>query len=264
MQLPAKTHRAPAVRCFAPLMKISTVTRLTLLAINAIVLVCAHCSVIVAPLRILCIGDSITEGGVLGRPEFTYRLPLQELLSSARIEAEFVGTQQHGLQPQAAWPEGFDPHHEGYYGATTEQVQRKLHQALPHISPADVALVLLGWNDLSSPFVFFNPLHALVKDLTHHNSRIIVLVGQLPNMGLRSAYLRFLVRQAVRDLNSKEAPVIAVEVFTDWDAKADTFDGVHPNVQGQQKLAKAWFEALHDHVNLAGEASKIPNGTTIR
>jgi len=77
------------------------------------------------PYRILCVGDSITQGGRTGREEYTYRLPLQRLLHDAHVKYDFVGSRNAGLDQGATWPdvaEGvpFDPDHEGYYGAKTE------------------------------------------------------------------------------------------------------------------------------------------------
>ena len=50
-----------------------------------------------APCRILCVGDSITQGGKTDREEWTYRLPLQRLLHEAGISYDFVGSKAFGF-----------------------------------------------------------------------------------------------------------------------------------------------------------------------
>ena len=66
------------------------------------------------PVRIICIGDSITQGGRRDRDEFTYRWPLFNLLASHGLKFDFIGTRTAGLQPEATWPDSpigfpFDP-----------------------------------------------------------------------------------------------------------------------------------------------------------
>ena len=75
--------------------------------------------------RQLCIGDDVTQGGFAGRPDYTYRLPLQRMLAALGRKADFIGSQTRGLDG-SPWPAGFDPDHEGYYGATTEQIKVKV------------------------------------------------------------------------------------------------------------------------------------------
>lgn len=74
-------------------------------------------------LSILCIGDSITQGGHLN-DKYTYRLPSQNKLNNhPTIKANFIGTQHKGLDDDFQWPSNFDPDHEGYYGAKRKKLQ---------------------------------------------------------------------------------------------------------------------------------------------
>jgi hypothetical protein len=105
------------------------------------------------PLRILCVGDSITQGGKRSQPEHTYRLPLQILLRERRIAFDFIGSRQKGLHEDVTWPEiaegvPFDPDHEGYYGNKTEAVCGKVKEAFTGYTVyPDIVLVHLGTND---------------------------------------------------------------------------------------------------------------------
>jgi hypothetical protein len=58
-----------------------------------------------APYKIMCVGDSITQGGQKSREEYTYRLPLQKLLHEAKISFDFTGSRKAGLDSRAVWPD---------------------------------------------------------------------------------------------------------------------------------------------------------------
>lgn len=208
------------------------------------------------PLRIVCIGDSITQGGKKDRAEWTYRLPLQAMLIEARVTFDFVGSRQQGLQPEAKWPEvngrAFDPDHEGYYGAKAASVRDKLKVTLPTFAAPDLALIHLGTNDQKAEdhvAAVVQPLEEIVALLRARNPQIRVLVGHLNFDGGAALKIRPLVESLARKLSTVASPVSTVHPYRDWhaDPKAaasDTFDWAHPNPQGQHKLAAAWFAAM--------------------
>jgi len=197
------------------------------------------------PLRILCIGDSITQGGNTARPmELTYRLPLQAMLRTAGVPFDFIGTRHRGLDPDARWPAGFDDDHEGYYGMRTAVVRDRVERALPALAPPDVALVHLGTNDMDRPGAVARPLADIVAELRERNPRVVVLVGHVTLTGWRAMMMRWRVTQLTGLLDTPQSPVIAVNHHRGWRQDSDTFDGVHPNPWGQHKMAEAWFNAM--------------------
>ena len=180
--------------------------------------------------RVICIGDSITQGGAR-EGDYSYRLPLQ-----ARLKADYIGTQHTGLDPEVNWPPGFDPDHEGYYGATTAQVRDRLMESLPALPPPDIALIYLGTNDELGQTV--HPLESIVDQLRERNRAVEVYVGLVAGRGWKAALSRFLVRRM-----SKRLGVVPV---THAFGKADTYDGIHPNAAGQAKMAAAWHAAIRE------------------
>jgi lysophospholipase L1-like esterase len=207
----------------------------------------------VASIRILCVGDSITQGGRLDRDEATYRLPLQSMLHRAGVPFDFIGSRRDGVDREARWPAGFDPDHEGYYGATTAAVRDALASHLPGLPPPDVALVLLGAND--APVGFIGPLTSLVRMLRERNAHVVVLIGHVPSHGWRARWHRFWIDRMVRRETSAQSPIVAVSLEKEWrddpqDPFADTFDGVHPNAKGQEAIARRWFEAMRPFLGL--------------
>jgi len=206
--------------------------------------------------RILCIGDSITQGGRKGRPEFTYRLLLQEMLIDRGVNFEFIGSRSMGVDPDASWPEvrgrPFDPAHEGYYGATTDYVCDQVRIVLPGLSAPDIALIHLGTNDQNSrdfEEALIQPLTNMISMLRRKNPRVAIFLGHLNFHGGPALSMRPLVENLAIRHHHSEAPVVTVPHYQGWkahpdDPASDTFDWVHPNPRGQQKMAAAWLAAM--------------------
>lgn len=213
------------------------------------------------PVRIVAIGDSITQGGRTGRDEFTYRLPLTLLLKEAEVSFDFVGSRQAGLDGSFAWPavggEPFDLDHEGYYGAKTTQVRENLAKAMPKWNGTpDVALIHLGTNDQDSKdpqMAVAAELAEIIRLLRERNPRMTVLVGHLNFNGGAAEKIRPLVEEMAARLSTKESAVVTVHHYEGWVENpgtpgSDTFDWAHPNPQGQRKMAEKWFTAMQPYL----------------
>jgi len=211
------------------------------------------------PLRILCVGDSITQGGKAGREEHTYRLPLQRKLHAAGIPFRFLGSRTGGDDAGASWPGiapgiPFDPRHEGYYGQKTETVTRLAREAWIPGSPApDIVLIHLGTNDQEAADHAADvgePLRGFIAFLRSLNPRVIVLLGHLNfNDSPGASAIRPLVESLASELDSPLSPVRTVPHHEGWQEhpdhpEPDTFDWAHPNPQGQEKMAVKWLAAM--------------------
>lgn len=208
------------------------------------------------PLRILCVGDSITQGGRRERDEFTYRLPLQRLLHEAGIPFDFIGSQSKGLHPDAQWPDPapgipFDPQHEGYYGHKTRQVVDKIMAAWTDAAPApDIVLIHLGTNDQKHgdyANTVNQPLREFIAFLRQKNPGVVILLGHL-NFNDSPGAFRIMagISELKTELNTETSPVRTVSHYQNWNEnpdhpEPDTFDWAHPNPSGQEKMARAWF-----------------------
>jgi acyl-CoA thioesterase I len=212
-------------------------------------------------IRILPLGDSITQGGRTDRPEYTYRYPLFYRLKGAGYDIDFIGSEKAGLQPEATWPARngvpFDPDHEGHYGWKTAQVHDKLGAWLAaYPDPPDIVLVHLGTNDQGAADygqAVVRPLREMIALLRAKNPRVVVLVGHLAFNGGAALKIRPLVEAMARELDTPASPVVTVAHYTGWrenpDATdSDTFDWAHPNPRGQQKMAEKWFAAMTPHL----------------
>jgi acyl-CoA thioesterase I len=197
-----------------------------------------------APLKILCIGDSVTQGGNRSE-EYTYRLPLYRLLKQKGYNVDFIGTRKYGLNEKFHWPDDFPPGHEGFYGATTDAVRQILKQDLPGIPAPDIAIIDLGGNDedKDAAKTVIPPLKDIIAQLRARNPKVKILIVQIPGVYV---YIRmhFRVWLMAHELNEEMSPVVTIPIYFGWDTQGDTFDGAHPNIKGQNKMAAAIFSEL--------------------
>jgi lysophospholipase L1-like esterase len=210
------------------------------------------------PLRVVCIGDSITQGGKTNRLEYTYRWPLFCKLVDSGVAFDFIGSRNQGLQEGAQWPAEykgvpFDPDHEGVYGIKTAAALEKLKVASQQWTAApDIALIHLGTNDQKAEdfnAAIIEPLREMIGLLREKNPHVVILLGHLNFNGGAALKIRPLVEALAAEMNTPESPVRTVNHFENWNEKpkdpdADTFDWAHPNPKGQQKMAAKWFEAM--------------------
>lgn len=195
-------------------------------------------------LRILPLGDSITEGGPGAA---TYRYFLEKDLARRGVEVDFVGSQRgvHGGEPLF---DDFDPDHEGHWGWTSEEVAERIGGWAREARP-DVALVHLGSNDLfrSAEGIPGN-LARIVGSLREANPRIVVFLARLiPPAGFPTLRLRAVndaIEALAGALSSTASPVFVVAQDEGFRPGVDTLDGVHPNEQGERKMAAKWAEAI--------------------
>jgi hypothetical protein len=61
------------------------------------------------------------------------------------------------------------------------------------------------------------------------------------------------VESLAKEMHSDQSPVKTVHHYQDWVADpdavyTDTYDWAHPNLKGQEKMARNWWEALQPYV----------------
>ncbi len=222
------------------------------------------------PLRIVAIGDSITQGrqgGGQHKPTFSWRYPLWKMLVDADAHVDFVGSLKVGFNGDPDWADykgqSFDRDHEGHWGWTTAAIADKLPGWLEGYTP-DVAMILLGSNDKEKDTTLEPTVKAMTDIITalrKKNPRVVVLLGQTfqewkPFPALREAMVKL-----AKDLNTEASPVVIVDHSPGWVSKPDapgthTVDWVHPNVAGDEKLAKNWFKALKPYLRHKPQAAR--------
>ena len=195
--------------------------------------------------RIMPLGDSITQSD--HRHE-SYRRPLWHKLKKAGYDVDFVGsTQRHhkGDGPK----NDFDMDHEGHWGWRGDEIYEKIEGWAAAAKP-DIVLCHLGTNDVFQKQSARNAvmdIDAIIDVLRKQNPKVTILLAQvIPTTRLDKPIVELNTTLAAyaKKKHTETSNVILVDQYTGFDAKKDTFDGVHPDGSGEEKMASKWFAAL--------------------
>jgi lysophospholipase L1-like esterase len=196
-------------------------------------------------LRILPIGDSLTEGGATGG----YRYPLQDLLEAEGYKFRFLGS-------RSGPPDGaHDPHHDGHPGAEIAAFSRDDGAGRPRVRwkdyQPDIVLLMVGTDDPAKavdPAGAPKGLAVLLDTILNDCPSTHVIVAQLPPLADAAA------EQRVRRLNAAIPLLVKVRanvgaLISSVDLRSalglgDLEDGIHPNAEGYKKIAAAWRKAI--------------------
>ncbi len=206
-------------------------------ALSLLLLACfaAACA---EPVKILPLGDSITEGG----GQLCYRPGLAKLLKDAGHDVTFVG-------PKEA-PAGL--RHGGYGGKNAEQIA-ELYAGFHAATPADIVLIHAGHNHFAEEKPVPGILRAtgsMIANARKANPKVTILLAQVITSGKlpKYSYLPELNQELAKlstKLHRPEQRVILVDQATGFNWQTDAVaDLVHPNAQGAAKMADRWFQAL--------------------
>ncbi|WOT38726.1 GDSL-type esterase/lipase family protein [Streptomyces coeruleorubidus] len=198
------------------------------------------------PVRVMPLGDSIT-----GSPGCWRAVLWNRLLNSGYKDIDFVGT----LPPQGCG-QAHDGDNEGHGGELVTNVadQNLLPGRLAATRP-DIVVMHFGTNDVWSSIAPDRILAAYTKLVTQmraSNPDMRILVAQLIPMNPGSCAA---CAQRVVDFNARipdwaratgteRSPITVVDQWTGFSTATDTYDGVHPNASGDDKIAARWFPAL--------------------
>ncbi|WP_422769346.1 cellulose binding domain-containing protein [Plantactinospora sp. WMMC1484] len=199
-----------------------------------------------APVRIMPLGDSIT-----GSPGCWRAILWNRLQNTGYTDIDFVGT----LGPQGCGLP-YDGENEGHGGAlvTTVADQNQLPPWLAATRP-DVVLMHFGTNDVWSNRATSTILAAyskLVDQMRASNPNMKILVAKIIPMapstcaecGQRVVALNDAIPGWAASKTTGQSPVVVVDQWTGFSTGSDTYDGVHPNAAGDQKMSDRWYPAL--------------------
>ena len=243
---------------------------LSLLFILAVQLAQSHAT---GTLRVVCIGDSITQGtGHLGKdtdpPTYGWRYAFWKDCVAAGYPVEMVGSIDTGANGTPVYDnfkgKKFNNRHESRWGWTTEQIRDQLKQTSLHWK-ADLALIHLGDNpdpqteaektgDSEGIERTVKAMRDIIKILRANNPKIAIVLrapdgGSVRNNGLDVAY-----KKLAAELGTPASPILTADLPTDWVADpnqpgTDTRDGCHPNPKGDQKIADGYFKAAQNVIS---------------
>ncbi|MER5626322.1 cellulose binding domain-containing protein [Streptosporangium sp. NPDC002544] len=199
-----------------------------------------------AATRIMALGDSIT-----GSPGCWRALLWNRLVNAGHTNIDFVGT----LPPQGCGV-AHDGDNEGHGGALVTNVadQNQLPGWLSATTP-DIVMMHFGTNDAWSNRATATILAAygkLVDQMRASNPNMKILVAQIIPMNpstcgecaQRVSALNAAIPGWAAGKTTAQSPIVVVDQWTGFSTATDTYDGVHPNASGDQKMSDRWFPAL--------------------
>lgn len=211
------------------------------------------------PLRIMPIGDSVTEAEA---GHNSYRLNLWDKLLVAGCDIDFVGSRRgvsRGFTGSGSTNPpniNFDLDHESYWGRRTDEVFNFSQAAIAAHRP-HLALIHLGTNDAvqdQSPTSTIDELSRLIDSLRAQNPEVRILLAQvIPTQSgpERVFALNALIPDFANAKSTDESPVIVIDQAAGYSGSADNYDGLHPDPGGEEKLAQKWFDGIMNVIDFA-------------
>jgi lysophospholipase L1-like esterase len=198
-------------------------------------------------LRVMALGDSITEGTQVNP---SYRPFLWKMLKSSGGEVDLVGSRRTA-SPTGGLADGFDPDHEGHWGWHVDQVLPRIEVWATRARP-DIVLMHLGTNDIGTGGDVGETVEEtrrVILALRKANPGVTVLLARIipvahPGAASRIANFNDGLAALALSLHTASAPVVIVDHSEGFNPRRDTYDGVHPNARGAEKMARQWHDAL--------------------
>ena len=191
-----------------------------------------------APIKILPVGDSCTEG--MGDPDWgSYRTELYRLYKEAGLDFDFVGSNKGG---PSSLP---DKDNEGHSGWTIPQVASSIDNWLNTHNP-DVVFLWIGGNDIFQTGQI-NPtgLSNLIDQIFRTKPNVKIFVADYyPNPDIVLPY-NATIPGVVQSKANAGKPVYFVKLSDMGYVKSEdtSSDGLHLNPAGYKKAAKVWFDS---------------------
>ena len=218
-----------------------------------------------ADIKILPLGDSITQGAgngdLIAKGSDSYRRLLYIKLKQAGYKVDFVGSMKKTFRCGNPVNNDFDPDHEGHSAWRTDEIIRGLNNGCTgsgHLSDwlkaytPDIALVHLGSNDIfqnQSVASTLDELEQVIEILRTDNPQVVVFLARLlpakdSKANQRISALNSELHKVTKRTDKPDSRVLIVDHFSDFNVDTETYDGVHPNQAGEEKMAQRWFDAI--------------------
>jgi lysophospholipase L1-like esterase len=202
------------------------------------------------PLRVLLVGDSVTQGSV---GDWTWRYRLWKRFQDAGVAVDLVGPHQ-GLYDVATDEQveggyldpAFDTDHAARWGMSFTAMETPIGELVAAYHP-DVVVELLGVNDLiygQSPAAVEADLRGFVADARAADPAVDVVLGAIPQRWVQGvASVDDALPAIAAELDTPGARVVASDVGAGFGPE-DVWDGGHPSATGEMKVAVSVAAAL--------------------
>ncbi|KAF4122962.1 Fibronectin type III domain [Geosmithia morbida] len=242
-----------------------------------------------SPLNVMVVGDSLSQGR---EGDWTWRYRIWQWFRDSDIDMRFAGPYTgtflepdgHGQGDDHETGGGYargvadaflsNSNHYSLWGRAAAVTKREIQDVLRK-HPADLALVMLGFNDMGWFYSDWKgtleSIRQLVDNARKANPRLKFAVANVPHRSLLEGR-EDLVRntdiynsrlpEALADKATSHSPVHVVDVATYYDCSADGcpagYDGLHPNALGEYQIAHAFSRTLVRNMNLGSKPLQVP------
>ena len=157
----------------------------------------------------------------------------------------------------------FDRDHEGHMGWKADQIlgveteipegtgSGNLIEWLKGYTP-DIVLLHLGHNDagLGEPAEeTAEELKNIIVLLQKDNPNVSILLAKViptdkPEWNKRLSGLNAVIKGVADDTKTAHSKILVIDFSEDFNAETDTFDGIHTNKKGAEKMAQKWLKGI--------------------
>jgi len=221
-------------------------------------------------LKIVPLGNSITQGNIATQGANSYRRNLWNKLNSEGYDVNFVGSLDTDNKGRTFPDASFDHDHEGHWGWRADEILADLAGWLTGYTP-DVALIHLGSNDAiqgNTVGSTLDEIEDIIGLLRNDNSRITIFLARI--LPLENADWNAKVEGInegldllVVNLDQSQSRIILVDQNSGWSITDYTYDGIHPNPTGEERMAQRWFNAFDAFYASENEAPEITSQQTL-
>ena len=204
------------------------------------------------PVRVLLVGDSITQGSA---GDWTWRYRLWQHLTSHGVAVDLVGPREDLWDNLAEGPgstayvdPAFDRDHAARWGMTMAYPDVPIATLVTDYRP-DVVVEMLGAADLqyldATPDQLEAVTRAFVADVHSADPDTDVVLATVPKPWLpAAAEFNLRVEDLAAELDTPAARVVPADVAAGLDRVQDTWDDAHLNAWGEVRTAAAVADSL--------------------
>ena len=214
---------------------------------------------------IMPMGDSVTARG--SSPESSYRYWLWKDLQDAGFHNFVFLGNQNGVSDGAPANSDFDQHYEGGGPGADAWTSADGVNAAPSAAQSAPNFLIL---DLGSNDIFNNidsattqaNLRTIIETFAAANPKIVIFLAKPTPFAVdptattqekrlerrQQSQLVSIATRVGRAEKRAGVRIVMVNQFAGYNVKLDTKDGTHPNVRGEQKIARKYFVALRPYM----------------
>jgi hypothetical protein len=224
------------------------------------------CLSLSAPIRIWPLGDSITHRGC-------WRAYLyHQLQEDGYTNIDFTGTLNDCNHCDQCASIQYDHDHEGHGGFLITNIAAGNYNQDPKggtfvqwiaVGKPDIVLMLFGTNDCMANKPTASIISAYswaLQKMRQSNPKVYLIVSKVlpinsatcPQCTSNVQSLNTAIDTWATQQSTANSPIVVVDQFTGFDAKVDTYDGIHPGPTGETK----YFKKMVQPVEKALDAKK--------